>query len=196
MKTDIGRTATNTVRSGSPPIRGATRRIATDAGASTPDYGWVWVPVMFGDHRGSHGAPMTKISAGSQFRPASGTAKAITPTIGRAGTATKACWVRRRSTGFGRSRRPWDIFAGNIRERIIDRRGYGRFIGRTRGWGRLGVEHGHLVSRAFDRGRFAANFHHGLPAGMRHDFHDHGIHTVAAGRSIAAHGGRLACRRP
>ncbi|HWA91071.1 MAG TPA: DUF6600 domain-containing protein [Rhizomicrobium sp.] len=79
-----------------------------------------------------------------------------------------------------------DIFVGNVRGRIIDRRGYGRFIGRTRGWGRIGSAHGHVVNRAFDRGRFAANFHRGFPGGARHDFHDRGLHTIAAGHRIGA----------
>ncbi len=80
-----------------------------------------------------------------------------------------------------------DIFAGNIRGRIIDRRGYGRFIGHTRGWGHLGLAHGHIVNRAFDRARFSANFHRGFPGNSLHGFHDRGIHSVAAGHAIAAH---------
>jgi hypothetical protein len=80
-----------------------------------------------------------------------------------------------------------DIFAGNIRDRIIDRRGYGRFMGRTRAWGHYGLSHGHVVSRAFDHGRFAANFHHGLPGGGRHDFNGHHAGSFAAGRHTAAH---------
>ncbi|HVU88985.1 MAG TPA: DUF6600 domain-containing protein, partial [Pirellulales bacterium] len=79
-----------------------------------------------------------------------------------------------------------DIFVGNVRTRIIDRRGYGRFMARTRGWGRIGSAHGHIVNRAFDRGRFAANFHRGFPGGARHDFHDRGSHAIAAARHIEA----------
>ncbi|MEI9929522.1 MAG: DUF6600 domain-containing protein [Rhizomicrobium sp.] len=79
-----------------------------------------------------------------------------------------------------------DIFAGNIRGRIVDRGGYGRFIGRSRGWGRLGVERGHIVNRAFDRARFSAQFHHPLPATL-HDFSAVHAHSVVEGEHIAEH---------
>jgi hypothetical protein len=80
---------------------------------------------------------------------------------------------------------PADIFAVDIGGRIIDRGGYGRFIGRSRGWTRFGLEHGHLVNRAFDRARFREAFHRDLP-GSRHDFRGH-IGTVAGGHRIAEH---------
>src|SRR6202008_1289063 len=66
-----------------------------------------------------------------------------------------------------------------------DRGGYARFIGRSRGWTRFGVERGHLVSRALDRGRFREAFHRELP-GSRPDFRGH-VGTVARGRSITEH---------
>jgi hypothetical protein len=78
-----------------------------------------------------------------------------------------------------------DVFALDVGGRIIDRGGYGRFIGRSRGWTRFGLERGHLVSRALDRGRFREAFHRDLP-GSRHDFRGH-IGTVAGGHRIAEH---------
>lgn len=81
---------------------------------------------------------------------------------------------------------PGDIFVGDVRGRIIDRRGYGRFMGRTRGWSRFGVEHGHIVNRAFDRGRFHEAFHRDLP-GSRHDFAGRHVTSVAAGHRIEGH---------
>jgi len=81
---------------------------------------------------------------------------------------------------------PGDIFVGDIRGRIIDRRGYGRFIGRSRGWSRFGVERGHIVNRAFERGRFREAFHRDLP-GSRHDFRGGRGTSLAAGRRIEGH---------
>lgn len=78
---------------------------------------------------------------------------------------------------------PGDIFVGDVRGRIIDRRGYGRFMGRTRGWSRFGVVHGHIVNRAFDRGRFREAFHRDLP-GSRHDFAGRHVTSIAAGRGV------------
>jgi hypothetical protein len=78
------------------------------------------------------------------------------------------------------------IFDARLRYRIIDRRGYGRFIGRTRNWTRYGMVRGHLVSRAFDRARYRAAFHRGLPGG-RHDFVGRHAGSFAAGRRIAVH---------
>lgn len=82
-----------------------------------------------------------------------------------------------------------DIFAGNIRERIIDRRGYRGFIGRTRNWTRYGIVHGHVFSRAFDARRFREAFHRDLPGGMRHDFAGRRgpMTSIAAGHRIALH---------
>jgi hypothetical protein len=80
-----------------------------------------------------------------------------------------------------------DIFAGDVRGRIADRRGYGSFIDHTHNWGHYGLSHGHVVSRAFDHNRFAANFHHGLPGGTRHDFASRHVASFSAGRHIAEH---------
>jgi hypothetical protein len=80
---------------------------------------------------------------------------------------------------------PGDVFAPDIGGHVIDRGGYGRFIGRSRAWTNFGVEHGHIVSRSLDRGRFREAFHRDLP-GSRHDFHGH-IGSVASGRRVEEH---------
>jgi hypothetical protein len=80
---------------------------------------------------------------------------------------------------------PGDIFALDIGGRIVDRGRYGRFIGGSRAWTRFGMERGHIVSRALDRGRFRDAFHRDLP-GSRHDFHGH-VGSVAAGRHAEEH---------
>jgi hypothetical protein len=81
---------------------------------------------------------------------------------------------------------PDDVYAVDFRTRIIDRRGYGRFIGRSRAWTHYGIAHGHVFSRGLDRARFREAFHHDAP-GSHHDFKGGHVTSVKQGRAIAAH---------
>jgi hypothetical protein len=75
-----------------------------------------------------------------------------------------------------------DIFEPGINTYIVDRGRYGAFIGRTAGWTRYGVFHGHVFNRSIDPHRFEAAFHHPMPLGTRHDFAaHHGLVTSFAG---------------
>lgn len=82
-----------------------------------------------------------------------------------------------------------DVYAPSIAVDLIAPAVYVGFIGRTVGWTRFGVVHGHFFNRAIDRDRFRAAFGHPLRAGTRHDFlaHHGPIVGVAKGRTITAH---------
>jgi len=79
-----------------------------------------------------------------------------------------------------------DIFDPGINTYVIDRGRYGGFIGRTAGWTRYGILHGHVFDRSIDPHRFEAAFHRPMPIGTRHDFAaHHGLVTsFAGGRGI------------
>jgi hypothetical protein len=81
---------------------------------------------------------------------------------------------------------PDDIYAEDIRTRIIDRRGYGRFVGGSRGWTHYGISNGHVFSHGLDRGRFREAFHRDMP-GSRHDFRGGHATSFRAGRAVAEH---------
>jgi hypothetical protein len=79
-----------------------------------------------------------------------------------------------------------DIFDPGINTYIIDRGRYRGFIGRTEGWTRYGIFHGHVFNRSIDPHRFEAAFNRPLPIGTRHDFAaHHGLVTsFSGGRGI------------
>jgi hypothetical protein len=82
-----------------------------------------------------------------------------------------------------------DIFEPGIGAYIVDRGRYRFFMGRTEGWTRYGIFHGHVFDRSIDAGRFEAAFHRPMPLGMRHDFGArHGlVASFSVGHGIQEH---------
>jgi hypothetical protein len=82
-----------------------------------------------------------------------------------------------------------DLFAPSIDYYVIGPRYTRGILGRTKGWTRFSIYHGHLFNRSIDRDRFRATFGHDLREGKRHDFEGRlgPIVDVASGRNIAAH---------
>jgi uncharacterized protein DUF6600 len=93
-----------------------------------------------------------------------------------------------------------DLYAPLLASVVIGPSFYAGFIGRTRGWTRFGIYHGHLINRSIDRERFRAAFGHDIPIGARHDFLAHhgfvaGVevgHRIAISERLNGHGGIVA----
>ena len=80
---------------------------------------------------------------------------------------------------------PDDVYDVDVRARIVDRRGYRRFIGRSRAWTHYGIAHGHIFSHGLDKARFREAFHHDAP-GSHHDFKGGRMTSVKQGHAIAS----------
>jgi hypothetical protein len=63
-----------------------------------------------------------------------------------------------------------DLYAPSISYYVIGPRTYRGFIGRTVGWTRFSIYHGHVFNRSIERDRFHAAFGHDPREGRRHDF--------------------------
>lgn len=81
---------------------------------------------------------------------------------------------------------PDDIYAANVRMKIVDRRGYGSFLRGSKAWTSYGLRRGHVFSNSLDRGRFKATFRRDPPA-SRHDFRGAHVTSLRAGRVARAH---------
>jgi len=82
-----------------------------------------------------------------------------------------------------------DLYAPSISYYAIGTRYYRGFIGRTVGWTRFSIFHGHVFNRSIDRGRFRTTFGHDLREGSRHDFEGRigPVVDYATGRQIQIH---------